>query len=495
MTASTPIACCPESVKSHLCGMFEEAVDKLLVDDTLSPRAMEEAVWNLLIQVGRELLASLLMMACWRITARETEGRRVRLRLDNDYIISHSTTLGVLRVPLFAYRDEQQRTHTPARDALFPLHPRCRSSELCLEWETRLGSNLPFRQAEEAMDFYSHGAARIEDTTIARHIGVIGELVDEQWTYRAPEDIKQILRDRATRDAKTGRPILYTSSDAHALRRFDDDTWEAPWKMINGIRLWCVDGDNGGIIHLGGEYTWGNCREVGERFDKLVKRLNGIDAQWVFISDGMLWFREHVMPRLPEDTTFILDLYHVLERVGEFASKRFGSGTAATKRFMRGAKTILMGKRPYHRKKLQKRKGHKKQPRKRKRNRNRTVHPSKDPCGAGEEFLWTLIEGCEKPDDNFKAIVNYISTNSDRMDYPAYRARGMQIGSGAMESLHRVASQMRLKLAGARWLPERALAVLNCRLMLLAERWDAFWSHESRSSTIRDAFDKHSVST
>jgi hypothetical protein len=62
------------------------------------------------------------------------------------------------------------------------------------------------------------------------------------------------------------------------------------------------------------------------------------------------------------------------------------------------------------------------------------------------------------------------------------------LGSGAMESLHRVASQMRLKLAGARWTAERALAVLNTRLMLLAERWDDFWSQPDLPATLSQAF-------
>ena len=50
----------------------------------------------------------------------------------------------------------------------------------------------------------------------------------------------------------------------------------------------------------------------------------------------------------------------------------------------------------------------------------------------------------------------------------------MQVGSGAMESLHRIASQGRLKVAGARWRAHTARAVLNTRMLLLAERWDEF---------------------
>ena len=493
VTAPAQIACCPDSVKSYLLAMFENAVSDLLVDDTMTPREMEQAVWRLVVVFGRELLTMLLTMACLRATAKQTEGSTPRLRLDDDYTISQTTTFGTVQVPLFAYRDDAGRTHAPAKQEVFPLHPKCRSSELCLEWESRLGSQLPFRQAEDAMDFFSHGAVRVEDTTIARHMGIIGELVTREWTYRTPEDITRILDKSATRDRKTGKAILYASTDAHAMRRYEDETWEAPWKMLNGVRLWCEDRVHGGIIHLGGEYTWGDCREVGERFETLVSELGELEAQWVFISDGMPWFRDHVIPKLPEDTTLILDFYHAMERLGEYASERFGSGSKRAAAFLRRVQTVLTGKRPYRRAKAKKRKGHRKN--RGRRDRFRTVHASTHPCGAAEDLLRRLAEWADGSPKGLEAIVGYIAENSDRMDYPAYRKRGFQIGSGAMESLHRVASQMRLKLAGARWLPERAIAVLNFRLMLLAERWDAFWGHDARASTLREAFTPTPVPT
>jgi len=34
--------------------------------------------------------------------------------------------------------------------------------------------------------------------------------------------------------------------------------------------MWCVHRDTGDIIHLGGEYTWGDCREVARQFERLV---------------------------------------------------------------------------------------------------------------------------------------------------------------------------------------------------------------------------------
>jgi hypothetical protein len=43
------------------------------------------------------------------------------------------------------------------------------------------------------------------------------------------------LATQATRDKRTGQPIVYFSTDAHALRRFIDETWHGAWKMANGL--------------------------------------------------------------------------------------------------------------------------------------------------------------------------------------------------------------------------------------------------------------------
>ena len=61
------------------------------------------------------------------------------------------------------------------------------------------------------------------------------------------------------------------------------------------------------------------------------------------------------------------------------------------------------------------------------------------------------------------------------MNYPEYLRRGYQIGSGAMESLHRTGSQQRTKVPGARWLADTSQAVFNFRMVQLVGKWDAFW--------------------
>ena len=279
--------------------------------------------------------------------------------------------------------------------------------------------------------------------------------------------------------------------DAHALRRYVDDTWKAEHKMINGIRFWCIDRRTGATLHLGGVYTWGGCREVAALMRELLELLvpTGDGApQVVFVTDGMPWFRDHLYPLMPAGTVFILDYYHLAERLSEYAAARFGVNSKKAAAWVTRAVRKLTGKRRYRRAAPKKRRGHRKKRRTR-RDPCRTVHLSDFPGGAAGDFLWDLIEDRTLPDDDdLRSLIGYVVENTDRADYPAYRKRGMQIGSGAMESLHRVASQMRLKLAGARWTATRALAVLNTRLMLLADRWDAFWGQHDLTNTLQQAF-------
>ena len=60
----------------------------------------------------------------------------------------------------------------------------------------------------------------------------------------------------------------------------------------------------------------------------------------------------------------------------------------------------------------------------------------------------------------------YFRTNADRMAYPTFRAAGLPIGSGAVESSARHLVQQRLKRAGARWSDTGAQYVMNVRCKL-----------------------------
>jgi hypothetical protein len=68
--------------------------------------------------------------------------------------------------------------------------------------------------------------------------------------------------------------------------------------------------------------------------------------------------------------------------------------------------------------------------------------------------------------------LTYYTNQHQRMHYPDYRARGMQIGSGTIESGCKHVLGARLKQAGMIWEREGALAVATVRTWLKSGRWE-----------------------
>jgi hypothetical protein len=505
-------------VKKDFMKRIKAILEEVITSSTQgeSVRGLEKQVWRALLEIGQLLLALALNIRCRQATEQDIKERGldqkdVKLRNESDYWYCLTTTFGPVRFFSYAYRDLSTVggtvTRVPARKEVVPLYSRTHSSELCLEWESRLGSEHPFRKAQEALSYFSHGAVQLEDTTIARHMVTAAKLIDPDWLYRDPEDIRTLLRERASRDTETEQPVLYLSTDAHALRRYVDETWDAQWKMANGIRLWCVDRNNGAIIHLGGEYTWGDCEEVADIIERLVMSGHlaedgdygdGVSAKLVVIVDGAPWIENHVLPQVPWAVS-ILDAYHALEHVSDYAAIRFGKGSREATDFYDDVVHCLLGRSATRKKKPKKRKGHKK----RHRGRSESAEAIRTYAGGvlapmrmtGPEKVldFLILDDLPETKKHEKArdsLVNYFEENRYRMDYILYRTRGYQIGSGAMESLHRTASQARLKIPGGRWLEETSQAIFNLRMMAMVGKWGEFWNQPDLTDQLIEAFNE-----
>ena len=485
---------CSGAAISFICERFVSRATDLIeeADAGQDARQLELHSWQVVMEIGALILCLALAVRCRRAALRFVESSGLapgawRFRHDRNYVAKITTTLGTLPVPMFAIRQKtavgSSMNSTPFSE-VFPLHPKCRSSELCLQWETKLAINAPFREAQKDLSFFTHGAVTLEDTTIARHAYAIGAQLGRDWFYKTPDDIADILRDRATRDTATGRPLLYVSGDAHALRRYVDDGWTPQWKMLNGLRLWCVDKESGQIIHLGGEFTWGDADYVRNVFRDLIAKgilpsdgryRDDVRAQIVFIADGMPWL--DTLLEMLTDAVAILDYYHLQQRLCAYLKTRRNIYFELTRR---EAIEVMLGKNPNPHQPPVRRKGH----RKRKRGGDRpgpkgsAETQPQDPAET-EPMIWRLLQvlfrGAQGLGVHEKALLKYLVPRADRIDYRALRRRGYQIGSGAMESIHRTGSQLRMKRPGATWLPETSQAVVNLRMLHLAGRWDEFW--------------------
>ena len=69
----------------------------------------------------------------------------------------------------------------------------------------------------------------------------------------------------------------------------------------------------------------------------------------------------------------------------------------------------------------------------------------------------------------------YLQKRKDQMQYPTFQAQGLPIGSGAVESAHKVVVQPRLKGAGMHWAPDNVNPMVALRTLVCNDRWDEQW--------------------
>ena len=140
-------------------------------------------------------------------------------------------------------------------------------------------------------------------------------------------------------------------------------------------------------------------------------------------------------------TLLILDLFHVKHRVWEVAHSMYGEHSPKAAQW---------------------------------------AHVQCDRIEAGHaeeviEALRFLKPARNETQEALRLMILYLTKNLDRMDYPAYRARGLRVGSGAVESANFHVTGARLKLQGMRW-------SVNGAAQMAALRADLFnGQHEPRT--------------
>lgn len=85
--------------------------------------------------------------------------------------------------------------------------------------------------------------------------------------------------------------------------------------------------------------------------------------------------------------------------------------------------------------------------------------------GQGEERITNLSE--------------YLKRFGDAVNYDYFRAKGLPIGSGEVESAHRYIPQKRLKIPGATWHPDTVNPMLALRVIRANGWWEDFWTRAS----------------
>ena len=174
-----------------------------------------------------------------------------------------------------------------------------------------------------------------------------------------------------------------------------------------------------------------------------MKRGAELSEEIITLGDGANWIWNRITPMFPKQkTTEVLDFYHVSEYIWDAGNAVWGQETEKAKDW---------GEKQCHALK----------------------HDGPD---GVLQALRTLCPTDTSPLEPVTKAITYFENQGQRMDYPSYIQRGLQIGSGSAESAVKQVVGARMNQAGMRWAPEHAEAVAHVRAAILSNRWDDFWS-------------------
>jgi hypothetical protein len=85
--------------------------------------------------------------------------------------------------------------------------------------------------------------------------------------------------------------------------------------------------------------------------------------------------------------------------------------------------------------------------------------------------------------EELRKLIGYFENNRHRTDYPTYRQKGWDIGSGPTEAGCKIIGE-RLKGSGKVWVEDGAMTVAALRALSVrgGNLWDGFWSQPRRAA-------------
>jgi hypothetical protein len=166
----------------------------------------------------------------------------------------------------------------------------------------------------------------------------------------------------------------------------------------------------------------------------------------IAVTDGGNGLEDALQRHLADNLTTILDWYHAAEHLCDFAKLWHARHDEARQQWVQQAQGILWE--------------------------------------PGGEALLTFLRALDLPPrtsaavhEELRKLIGYFENNRHRTDYPSYRRKGWDIGSGPTEAGCKIIGE-RLKGSGMRWVEDGAATVAALRALYVrgGKVWDGFWS-------------------
>jgi hypothetical protein len=320
-------------------------------------------------------------------------------------------------------------------DGMLEVAPRGRLSVGLQEWLARLGAEVDFAEAQEWLERLT--GLHVAKETVRQHAARQGAVL-EQAQQAARAQVERTRESPLPVDAAPGQLLVETDGVMVLYRK-------TGW---HEVKIGLVAGWQDGTL-LAPSYVAARegAAAFGERLLAEAARRGALEImRWeggrtgaglavlrdvLVLADGARWIwtlaAEHFSARRE-----LVDFYHASQHLWTVARTLYGEGTPQAQEWgtARCHELRHAGVAPVR----------------------AALRQARAPTPEGRRLL--------------RRERHYFRANAARMDYPAAKAAGLPIGSGAVESLARHLVQRRLKRPGARWTPAGAQAILTLRAHL-----------------------------
>jgi len=305
------------------------------------------------------------------------------------------------------------------------------------------GTLLPFGDAAKDV-LQRFAGVRLSASTVLRYTQAAGErLRAQQKEGRMVQPTQAEPQWTAAREAD--QPAAYVGLDAFSVPMQGPGAGKAEHRMLYTALLYTPGKEHTRYLvdfelDALAEQVRGQARAVG------VTQVSDLIA----VTDGGNGLEEALQRHLAEDLTTILDWYHAAEHICDFAKVWHAHDEEARSQWQHEAKGILYEQ-------------------------------------GGEALLAHLgalvLPPCKSAEvqEALRQLIGYFENNRHRTDYPTYRQKGWDIGSGPTEAGCKIIGE-RLKGSGMRWVEEGAATVAALRALYVSsgKLWDGFWSQPHR---------------
>jgi hypothetical protein len=253
-----------------------------------------------------------------------------------------------------------------------------------------------------------------------------------------------LLQNKQEAFSPSARRIEQGRSSTAAVGRPPQGS-DGPYKEFKLVSFYDPDKSHGHVVG-----TAGDCEAAGSLMRREARRLHLTEAKVKYaVSDGAEWIANQYRQQLPMLDEHILDSYHLREHVTEASHVLYGEGTNKAVQWREEMMSCVW------------------------------EHGSLVLLDRLASYLRHHRTGVKH--EALESLRDFVAKRVAMTDYPRFRQRGYDCGSGPTES-QRGKLTARLKGPGMRWDKSNAEAMMALACVYQSGQWSTYWQSERQAA-------------